>query len=62
MNNLLWLMRASRWVRNPPSARRVVLVLVVVALALAIAGLQHFGWWPDWAVMDRPRGMHLQRP
>lgn len=62
MNNLIWLLRASRWARRPPSARRVVLVLGIAGVALAIAGLQHFGWWPDWAVMERPRGIHLQRP
>lgn len=62
MNNLIWLIRASRWARNPPKAGRVALVLGIIAVALAIAGLQHFGWWPDWAVMERPRGMRLLRP
>lgn len=62
MNNLIWLLRARRWLQHPPSAGRVMLVLAILAVVLGIAGLQHFGWWPDWAVMDRPRGMHLQRP
>ena len=62
MNNLIWLLRASRWARTPPSAKRVKLVLAVIAACVAIAGMQHFGLWPDWATMDRPRGMHLQRP
>lgn len=62
MNNLIWLIRASRWARNPPSARMVRLVLAVIALGLLLAGLEHFGLWPDWATLDRPRGMHLPRP
>lgn len=61
MNNLIWLIRASRWARNPPSARRVALVLGVIALALALVGLEHFGLWPEWATLERGRGMHLPR-
>lgn len=62
MNNLLWLLRASRWARNPPKTRTVALVLVVIALSLLLVGLEHFGLWPEWAQMDRPRGLHLRRP
>ncbi|AGT08143.1 hypothetical protein [Paracoccus aminophilus] len=62
MNNLNWLLRAVQWARNPPSEKRVILVLVVIAICLAIVGLQHFGFWPDWATMDRPRGMRAIRP
>lgn len=63
MNNLIWLIRASRWARNPPKAGRVKLVLAVIALGLALVGLEHLGLWPDWATLDRPpRGVHLPRP
>lgn len=62
MNNLIWLIRASRWARNPPSARMVKLVFAAIALGLVIAGLEYFGLWPDWATTERPRGIHLQRP
>ena len=62
MNNLIWLIRASRWARNPPSARRVRLILAIIAICLVIVGIEWMGWWPDWATMDRPRGIHLQRP
>lgn len=62
MNNLIWLLRASRWVRNPPKPRTVKLVLAIIAIGLVLAGLEHFGLWPEWATMDRPRGIHLQRP
>ncbi|MDQ7261454.1 hypothetical protein NM680_06530 [Paracoccus sp. PS-1] len=62
MNNLIWLIRASRWARHPPKPRTVMLVLAIIAAGLLLAGLEHFGLWPDWATMDRPRGLHLQRP
>ncbi|MDF3855778.1 hypothetical protein ACDP63_16035 [Paracoccus sp. P2] len=62
MNNLIWLIRASRWARNPPSAQRVKLVLAVIAAGLLLAGLEHVGLWPDWATTERPRGIQLQRP
>lgn len=62
MNNLIWLLRASRWARNPPKARIVKLVLVVIALSLLLVGLEHFGLWPQWAQIERTRGMHLPRP
>ena len=52
---MLWLMRASRWARNPPGARRVALVAAVIALALLIVVLDRTGAWPDWARMDRMR-------
>ncbi|MCV6586881.1 MAG: hypothetical protein OIF47_15225 [Marinibacterium sp.] len=48
-----WLLRMSRWARNPPSTRRVVLVFGVIALCLLIAGIEAMGWWPDWANAER---------
>ncbi len=51
--NLTWLLRMSRWARNPPSANRVLLTLAVVALVAAIWGIEAMGWWPDWATTDR---------
>lgn len=62
MNNLNWLLRAARWVRNPPSERRVLLVLGIIAVGLALVGLEHLGLWPDWATLDRPRGMRIITP
>lgn len=62
MNNLIWLIRASRWARNPPSARMVKMVLAIIAIGLALVALDHWGLWPEWASMERqPRGIHLQR-
>ncbi|TRW96305.1 hypothetical protein FNJ84_13575 [Paracoccus sp. M683] len=61
MNNLIWLIRASRWARNPPSRRMVMLVFAIVALGLTLLGLEHFGLWPDWATLDNPRRPPMPR-
>ena len=45
--NLHWLMRMSRWARNPPSWARVKLVLAVVAACLALWGIELIWGWPD---------------
>ena len=34
MNNMIWLMRAARWVRNPPSAGRVKLVIAILIFVM----------------------------
>ncbi len=47
--NLIWLVRMARWARNPPSARQVILVLGIIAFCLALAGIELFVGWPDWA-------------
>lgn len=54
MNNMMWLMRAARWVRNPPSARQAVLVLAVVATVVLIGTAEWMGWVPEWMQADRP--------
>lgn len=61
MNNMIWLLRAAMWVRRPPSAKMVALVLGILAAGLALLALEHFGLWPDWALMERPRGIRLPR-
>ncbi|MDP5307907.1 hypothetical protein [Paracoccus spongiarum] len=61
MNNLIWLLRASKWARNPPSARRVRLVLAIVALAIGVVVLERLGWWPDWARLEEGRAVRLPR-
>ncbi|TJZ93712.1 hypothetical protein FA743_00065 [Paracoccus gahaiensis] len=53
MHNLMWLVRAARWVRNPPSAKMVMMVFGIIAAALVIAGVEWMGWWPEWATMER---------
>lgn len=61
MNNLIWLLRASKWARHPPSARMVRLVLLIVAGGAAIALLQWLGWWPDWATLEEGRAPRITR-
>ncbi|MFC3616410.1 hypothetical protein ACFORG_21925 [Lutimaribacter marinistellae] len=50
--NFLHFLRMSYWVRNPPSAQRVKLVLVVVVVCLVILGIEYAGLWPDWATRE----------
>lgn len=52
MNPMNWLIRMSRWSRNPPSMKRVLLVFGIVAVALIIFGIEMLGYWPEWATMD----------
>ena len=42
-----WLLRMARWARNPPSMRRVVLVLGIVAVCLALFAVEYFIGWPE---------------
>jgi hypothetical protein len=51
--NPLWLIRMSRWARNPPSLKRVILVFSICAVAIAIWGIDYLGYWPDWARAER---------
>ncbi|SEN62905.1 hypothetical protein SAMN04488003_12343 [Loktanella fryxellensis] len=54
--NPLWLLRASRWARNPPSARRVWLVLGVIAACLVLAGAEWLlGGGPQMDPVRAPR-------
>ena len=62
MNNMGWLIRAARWVRNPPSGGRVALVLGLIAFALDILALEWLGWWPEAMTLDHVRGGGRMRP
>ena len=53
--NPRWLLRASRWARHPPPARRVVLVLAVVAACLALAGIERLVSGPRTDAGPAPR-------
>lgn len=52
MNILIWLMRASKWARHPPSPRHVRLVLAVIAAALLIVTMEWLDLWPGWAQLE----------
>ena len=43
-----WFLRMARWGRNPPSEKRVKLVLAIVAICLVIYGVERWIGWPDW--------------
>jgi predicted acyltransferase len=53
MNIQVWLIRAKRWARKPPSEGRVKLVLGVVAICLVIIGIEWAFGWPDWLTVNR---------
>ena len=40
-------------VQNPPSIKRVKLLVAVLAIAAVIFGLEYFGFWPEWAQAER---------
>ena len=61
MNNMIWLARAVQWVRKPPSAGRVILVVGVIAAVVALGTIEWLGWWPEWATLDQGRGMRVPR-
>lgn len=56
-----WLVRAARWVRNPPSPRMVKLVFAIIAAGLALVALEKLGLWPDALTLD-PRAGRMPRP
>jgi hypothetical protein len=56
MNIQVWLLRAKRWARNPPSARTVMLVLGLIAVCLLIAYLESVFGLPDWLTVNRLSG------
>ncbi|WP_378943813.1 hypothetical protein [Paracoccus sp. R86501] len=61
MNNMIWLMRATKWARKPPSAKMVKLVFAIIAAGLAMLLLEKLGMWPEWATLDQRRGMRIPR-
>lgn len=61
MNNMHWLMRATQWVRNPPSPKMIKLVLGVVAIVIAIVVIEKLGFWPEWATLDEGRRPRIPR-
>ncbi|MBM3606366.1 MAG: hypothetical protein FJX25_17075 [Alphaproteobacteria bacterium] len=61
MNNLIWLLRAAKWARNPPSAKMVKLVIAIIAAGLALVLLEKLDLWPQWATLDQGRLPRLPR-
>jgi len=50
--NLVWLLRAVRWARNPPGEGRVKLVLAIIALCLALVAVERWLGWPAWLSLE----------
>lgn len=50
-----WLLRMSRWARNPPSAKMVKLVLGIAAVLFTIYLVERYIGWPEWLQSERMR-------
>lgn len=50
--NLRPFLRMAKWARNPPSEKRVKLVLLVLAISLLLFGYERLFGWPDWLTLD----------
>ncbi|MEP2093810.1 MAG: hypothetical protein ABJI95_10425 [Paracoccaceae bacterium] len=53
--NIRYLWRLRRWAEKPPSASRMILIVTIAALGFLIYGLEHFGYWPDWATAENAK-------
>ena len=53
--NWMHFLRMSRWARNPPSARKVKLVLAVIAVCLVLYGVERWIGWPEALSVERVR-------
>ncbi|PYE81186.1 hypothetical protein [Pseudoroseicyclus aestuarii] len=47
-----WLLRMARWLRHPPSAGRVALVLAVVVPCALLVAVERLAGWPDWMTVE----------
>lgn len=58
--NTRWLLRATRWAQNPPSAGKVKFVLAIIAVCAALYAFERFYGWPDAFTPARSlhRGYH----
>ena len=55
-----WFLRMALWVRNPPSAKRVYLVLAVAGLCLTLYAIDRVVGWPEWLTPNRVPGGRIQ--
>jgi hypothetical protein len=47
------LVQAAQWLRRPPSAAHVRILVVALLGCLGIVAIERFVGWPDWARADR---------
>jgi hypothetical protein len=50
----IWFIRMAQWARNPPSAKKVKLVVGVVVLCFALWGIELLGFWPEFLHVNPP--------
>ncbi len=50
-----WLLRAVRWVRNPPSMRQALIFGGFIAVLIVIAAIERIFGWPDALTLERVR-------
>lgn len=53
--NPRWILQAKRWAQNPPSMKKVMLVVGVIVFCLILYGIERLGFLPDWMVAERVR-------
>ncbi|MGB0799656.1 MAG: hypothetical protein ACPGRD_10105 [Planktomarina sp.] len=57
--NPMWFMRVARMARNPPSKKRVMIVLGVIAICAVILGIEQFIGWPEFLTGNNWKGGRL---
>ncbi|GHC44180.1 hypothetical protein [Neogemmobacter tilapiae] len=50
--NPRWLIKMSRWARNPPSPRQVAFVLGIVAVCVAFGAYEYMFGWPEFLTVN----------
>jgi hypothetical protein len=60
MLGINWLLRASRWARNPPSPKMVLLVVSIIALCALLFVIERYVGWPDWLQVNGRSGRMLR--
>ncbi|KPU84165.1 hypothetical protein JI58_05450 [Marinosulfonomonas sp. PRT-SC04] len=53
--NLRHLLRMSKWARNPPSEKKVKLVIGIVMICLILFAIERWIGVPDWLQMTPQR-------
>jgi len=53
--NPIWLLRAKKWLENPPSWKRVRLGMAITAVCFALYGIEQFFGWPEKLTPNRIR-------
>lgn len=59
--NLHHLLRMSKWARNPPSEKRVKLVVGIVVICLILFAIERFIGVPEWLQMEPQRRGRIPR-